>query len=366
MTVEVRGDRIRRIGPKVLLALGLGTLGGAAANALGLPLAWMIGAMLATAPAVIAGAPMTVPKQLRGGMVMILGVMLGSAFRPEILNHLQEWAISLSGLLFYVVIATAIVVWALTRIQRYDPVTAFFAGTPGGFNEMILAGARYGGDERVIALSHSLRVMLVVFSVPFGVGLLGDYDAVDRPAIGGGFSDLALIDAGLLLFCIIGAPIAKRLKVPAHQLVGPMIVSAAIHLMGLTEGYPPALLVGAAQIVVGSFIGCRFAGTDPRTLGPIAVGAVLVTCILMVLTVIFASVLAVVTGLPMVELLLAYAPGGLAEMSLVGLALGADAAFVSTHHIVRIMLVIIIAPPVFVLLSRRLGWKPSGEQNRGS
>ena len=53
--------------------------------------------------------------------------------------------------------------------------------------------------------------------------------------------------------------------------------------------------------------------------------------------------------------LLAFAPGGLAEMSLIALALGIDAAYVSSHHVVRIFMIIVAAPLVFRLLGGRRG-----------
>lgn len=346
-------DRLPPILPKALLALGLGTLGGAAANALGLPLAWMIGAMTATGVAALGGAPVAVPKKLRAGMVMILGVMLGSAFNPAIVDQLGPWAISLATMLVYVVVATTAVTVLLMRWKRYDPVTAYFTGTPGGFNEMVLVGGSLGGDDRVIALSHSLRIMLVVFTVPIWFQFIGAYDPGTRPPIGARFADLDPTDALLMLACLAGAPVARLVRIPAAQLVGPMLFSAAVHLAGWTDSYPPAVLVGAAQVVVGSFIGCRFVGTRIGTLLPIAGGAVLLTLVLMILCVLFAGGLHVATGLPFAELVLAFAPGGLKEMSLVALALGADAAFVSTHHIVRIVFVVILAPPAFIFLRRR-------------
>lgn len=47
----------------------------------------------------------------------------------------------------------------------------------------------------------------------------------------------------------------------------------------------------------------------------------------------------------------AFVPGGIAEVCLV--ALGQDVAFVSTHHVVRVVPVIMPAPPIFKLLRRR-------------
>jgi hypothetical protein len=61
------------------------------------------------------------------------------------------------------------------------------------------------------------------------------------------------------------------------------------------------------------------------------------------------------TGLPVVALMLAFAPGGLAEMSLIAIAIGADAAFVATHHVVRIFLIVVLAPLAFRFVKRGRG-----------
>ncbi len=50
---------------------------------------------------------------------------------------------------------------------------------------------------------------------------------------------------------------------------------------------------------------------------------------------------------------LAYSPGGLTEMSLLALAMGQDVAFVTTIHLVRILLVIGGAALLWRLLAGR-------------
>jgi membrane AbrB-like protein len=54
-----------------------------------------------------------------------------------------------------------------------------------------------------------------------------------------------------------------------------------------------------------------------------------------------------VVGYDRVTSYFAAAPGGLNEMTLAGARFGADAAFVATHHLVRIVLVVICAAPLF-------------------
>ena len=78
------------------------------------------------------------------------------------------------------------------------------------------------------------------------------------------------------------------------------------------------------------------------------------TILMLSVTLLFGAGLQAVTGMPLPLLVLAFVPGGLAEMSLVALALTDDPAFVATNHIVRIGLVVVFASWLFRLYRRRL------------
>ena len=331
------------------LALAIGTAGGALFDHFNLPLAWMIGAMLFTTAAAMAGVPVRIPKTLRNVMVMILGVMLGSGFTPAILGRLGEWSVSLSGLAVYMVVATVVGVQYLRRAAKLDPVTSYFTATPGGLNEMVMVGTQMGGDTRTMALAHALRVMLVVIVIPFAFQALGLYDPAKKGTLGPPLLSLSLKDVALLTACAVGYPVAKALRIPAAQIVGPMLLSAAIHLAGLTEGKPPGLLVAAAQVVIGASLGCRFTGLEVRRIGRDSLTAVGLTALMLGVTAAAAWVVDEATGLGLAALILAFAPGGLAEMTLVALALNIDVALVATHHMVRIILIVTLAPAAFLL-----------------
>ena len=46
------------------------------------------------------------------------------------------------------------------------------------------------------------------------------------------------------------------------------------------------------------------------------------------------------------------APGGLAEMSMVALGIGSDVAFVATHHVFRIGIIMLLAPMAFRVMAK--------------
>ena len=335
----------------VVLALALGTVGGAAFNSLRVPLAWMIGAMLITTAASMAGAGLHVPPRFRSFMIAVLGIMLGSSFTPDTVDRMFEWTGSLASLLVFVAAVIATLGLFLRRRAGFGPANAFFSSAPGGFSPMVLMGGAMGGDERTIALMHSVRLMLAVLIVPFWFRLFHGYQPGGTAALGR-IADITAADAAILTFCaVVGCWVALKVRLPAATLIGPMVLSAAAHLTGLTTAQPPGEVVAVAQVVIGASIGCRFVGVPvKRVVGTLWLGGI-TTLMMMSITLIFALILERVLGLPFEALLLAFAPGGLAEMSLVSLAMGIDTAFVSTHHLVRIVIVVMLAPIAFRLLT---------------
>lgn len=337
---------------RILLAAAIGTAGGATFAYFRLPLAWMLGAMAFTTVAALGGAPVAMPDKIRTTLIVILGVFLGGAFTPDIISRFGEWTVSLVALLFYVSIATLTVMLFLRKVMGYDRATAYFSAAPGGFGEMLMAGSEMGADTRKLALMHATRVLLVVFVLPFWFRMTGDYHPIDRalPWVTGAIHP---VDAVLLIGCaLFGALLGRRLKFPAATLTGPMLLSAIVHLLGWTESKPPGELVALAQIVLGTSVGCRFVGTRANEVARMMAVGVAITAILLGLTTLFSLLLAQVTDLPEAAIVLAFAPGGLAEMSLVALSLNIDTAYIAAHHVCRIAIVVAGARLGFAVLDR--------------
>jgi membrane AbrB-like protein len=131
-----------------------------------------------------------------------------------------------------------------------------------------------------------------------------------------------------------------------------MVLSAIVHAAGITHSQPPVWLVAAAQVIVGAMVGSRFDGAPVRLVAKALLLAIVATAVLLVLAAIFGEAVETTLGIPFSAALLAFSPGGLAEMSLIALSLEVDAAYVSSHHIVRIFMIVLAAPFVFRLLSR--------------
>ncbi|SDX14715.1 AbrB family transcriptional regulator [Roseicitreum antarcticum] len=357
------GGRLARIA----LALTLGACGGVVFNWLGMPLPWMLGALVFNTIAAIAGAPVRAPTAARNYVVVVIGVMLGSGFTSDILAHVGGWVLSLMFLTAYMFIAGLLVVPYYIRLGKFDTASAYFSGMPGGLNEMISIGGDMGGDERKIALAHASRILITVSLLALWFRFIAGLEVGDRNAIGVPFTVIPPVELLVLAGCgVLGFFIGPRLRLPAPMLVGPMLISAVAHIAGLSTTPPPQELVMLAQLVLGTIMGCRFIGSTARQIGHAILLSIGATIITLAVTLVFAIFFHQLFGQTTEQVLLAFAPGGLAEMSLIALAMGAEVDYVALHHIVRITIIVVMAPLVFRLLRPWLAQPPRPDPDQDS
>ena len=333
--------------------LAAGTAGGAVFAWFNLPLAWMLGAMVATTVASLGGARVHVPGPWRSIMLAIIGVMIGANFTPEIVEQARAWPLTIGCLVIYLAILIGILFIYFRRVVGLDAPTAYFSAAPGGLSEMVLTGGAMGGDDRTIALIHATRILLVVLLIPFWFRFMTGM-TTDLSAVGPSMGATSLGDLAVLAACAVVGVVAGRLvRLPAYRMAGPMLVSAVVHAAGLSESSPPAEIVAVAQVVVGSAVGARFTGVPVRRVFGLMAASVVSTAVMLGTAVAFALVLARATGFDWQSIFLVYAPGGTAEMSLIALSLGIEVAFVATHHVIRITLIVTVVPLLFARFRSR-------------
>lgn len=135
----------------LLLSLSVGAAGGVLFHITGLPLAWMLGPLVANLLVSAKGVKVEVPESLRSVFLAVMGMVLGSQVTPELAHRVLDWPISAVLLLTGVVASTA-VASAWYRRCGFDPVSAWFGASPGAMTAMIMLGDRCGGDPNGLRL----------------------------------------------------------------------------------------------------------------------------------------------------------------------------------------------------------------------
>ncbi|EPC02765.1 hypothetical protein L861_23415 [Litchfieldella anticariensis FP35 = DSM 16096] len=331
------------------LVLGIG--GGALAYWLHTPLPWLLGAMLATTLVSLTGVRLRPPSSSRKAVLVVIGVMLGSAFTPDLSGDLPLWGASLVIMLLATAVMMAFSVWFSRRVAGYSLDTAMYSGVPGGVSAVTLMAMDSNADLRVVGLTHAIRILILLIAIPPLLQLIGHVSLQS-----GGIS-LAqwlwlptLEDAAwLTAAAVAGVWLGNWLRLPNALLFGPALLSAALHLTGVTEAAIPPTIITLAQVIIGVSVGVRFAGTSLIDVGYNLMMAVVQTIALLLIAILAAWIVHALTGYSLAAALLAYMPGGAPELSLVALSLGIDPAFVTSHHLLRITVLILLMP---VLLSR--------------
>lgn len=348
-----------------LRTLLLSLLAGGLLTALGLPLGWMLGAMLATAWLGSRGAA-AVPEAVRPAGLMVLGLGLGQTFTAPVAAAVAASlpAILAGGMLS--LLAGLAVAPLYRRVARVDGRTAYYAAVPGGIVVMATLAQRAGASVPAVTVAQTIRMAVVVLVFPPMVALFAaggrdaGFSAVLPPFAWGG---AALLLAGGALAALAGA----RAGIANAAMLAPCLLAMALSGGGLLPSSIPRWMVDAAQVAMGASLGLRLTpqglGGGPRRLAVAGlVSALAVAALLGGL----GLALGLVSGLPPVAVLLGLAPGGMPEMAVTAKALDLAVPLVLGFHLVRTVLCNLLVGPIWrVAVAFGLGGQSPSDSRTG-
>ena len=327
----------------VVYAFTLAGFGVALFHLLELPLPWLLGPISLCLLGALAGVPMNGIKPLNDGMRTILGVAVGATLTPAVL---MSFAGMWPTLLLVPVMVALIGITGVPYFQRlcgYDFPTAYYGAMPGGLQDMILFGEQAGANVRTLSLIHATRVMVIVVTLPFILSGIWQADLSNPPGVAA--SEVPVTELIIMVVCAIGGwRIAKRIGMFGASILGPLILTAGVTLLGGLHYRPPAEAIWAAQFFIGMNIGANYAGITMTEVRRDLTASLGFCVLLILLTILFVEAVYMLDLAPGMEALLAFAPGGQAELTVLALIVGADMAFVVAHHVLRIFVVILGAP----------------------
>jgi membrane AbrB-like protein len=302
---------------------------------------------------------------LRNTGQWVIGAALGLYFTPQVgALVLNLWWAVLLGVLWALGQGYAFGTWLQWRhredLAHLSPLslraTTYFASAIGGASEMTLLSERAGARTDLVAAAHTLRLLMVVLSVPFAMqwaqthwGLHVDETLrmVNRTPQWPSLLWLALV-------CGAGAWLMLAMRRANPWFMGALLASMGVTLAGLQWSAIPQDLTDAAQLVIGVSLGVKFRKdfihTAPQWLVSVAFG----TLAMMLASGLLAWALSWVTDLHVATLALGTAPGGIAEMAITAKVLQLGVPVVTAFQVSRLVAVLLLVGPLFRLEEGRI------------
>jgi membrane AbrB-like protein len=337
------------------LAVAIAAVAGWSAVRLSLPLPWMIGPLFTFAALALSGLRLPLVPMAREVGHACIGTAVGLRFTPAVLAATVSLLPAMVAATAFV-IASGIVAAALFRpLAGVSGVTAYFSTAAGGMAEMAQLAADRGGDAPSVAVVHAMRMSGVVATVPFLVLALESGDAVApraAPPLGALWLVAVLVGAGVLWARFL----RRRARfIPNPWLVGPLVLAAVLGAAGVVSISLPPLLMNAAQMALGIYLGSEFRREALARLPRVSLAAVAIVAFMLMSAFGGALVLSAATGLDLSVAFLALAPGAVAEMVLTAQVMNLDAEMVTAFHILRIAVVSTAVVFLFRLYNRMRG-----------
>jgi membrane AbrB-like protein len=283
----------------------------------------------------------------------VVGVEVGLLLRPSTLTTIAaDWLpvvlITVATLALSLLAGVLLARWSVL-----DRRTAALGMISGGAAGITALSDDLGADSRLVAVLQYARLLLVVVLMPVAVVVLfGGRTAAAAPV-----APTAAWARDVVVVAALGAAgtwAGGQVRLPAASLLGPLLLAAPLAAAGV--GLPevvPAPLGAAAFALLGAQVGLRFTPGTLNTLRRAAPVALALVVALILASGALGVLLSALTGMSPLDGYLATTPGGLYVVLAVAAGSGADTTSVLAVQVLRLLVMLLAAPPLARMLERR-------------
>jgi uncharacterized protein len=314
-----------------------------------LPLPWTLGPLVFIGIAQVGLKQEIVwPVRIRDVSLAVLGYAMGRAFTPD--TGLRILAL-LPSLVVVTLISVALCLIGGVIFRRYTSLsltTVLFGSMPGGLTQMAaFCEDMEGADTASITLMQTVRVITVVFIVPFLAlhGIADEVNSVKSSVVTLGWEDIPtlILSTGIITLAIY---LSKYVKIPGKFILPPIIATAVMSLLGISLPALPPSIISIAQVCVGIRMGMSFDVDSLVNWKKTVIASFFSVLGVIILLFGVNLILVKVSSTSLLTAFIATAPGGMAEMGLTAMMVNADLPTVVAFQLFRLLFVYIIAIPV--------------------
>lgn len=334
-----------------LYTIMIGAVGAAIAYALNFPVFLLTGPAIVISLVGLAGVKLAITPLVRDIAFIFIGISIGAGVDAQAAAAFLRWPLAFVALAIMLLAALVLCRELLHRVFGFEQRSAVLAASPGHLSYIIGLSEDLKINVSQVAVVQSIRLLALTLCVPF-VAMAFGVDVTARMLPAG--QPLLARHAVILFALALGLGLVlKRFNMPAALLIAALIVSAIGHLSDASPGVLAPVITQACFVIMGTLIGTRFSRVPLAKLRQSLSAGLATTTLTVLLTLVAAIPAAHWLGMPVAHVLIAFAPGGLETMVVMGAVLGADPGFVAACHVGRLLLLTILVPAILARSGRQ-------------
>lgn len=358
---------------ELIITLIIGILGGTIALCLRMPAGAMVGSMLAVTVFSVITGDAFIPQNVKIFTQISAGAFVGAGIKRKDVLEMKLMIKPAILMITSMITLDLFMGYIMFKVTGLDLVTALFATAPAGIVDMSLISDDFGADTSKVAVLHLIRLVSVLVVFPPMMKFIADSfknknkNVLSEITGSANETNIAkTLDKALknkitlkeksinlsstAVLALIAGLIGYTLKVPAGAMVFSMAAVGTFNVIS-DKGFMPLNLRRLTQMFAGALIGSRVTYTDVIELKGILLPAFILLIGIIVINLFIGFLITRTSSLELITSLLASAPGGLSDMSLIAKDLGGDVPKIAILHLVRVVSVIGIFPVLIKLVT---------------
>ena len=317
-----------------------------------IPLAWMLGPMLAVSIAALKGIKVKMPKLALSSILIILGLHIGNYIDQNLISQMKDWLWTSAIMFIYILLSIFIVSKYLQKFSGYKNKTSIFSAAPGALGPLLILAEYEKSDLSQVATAHLIRLIIIITVFPFFVVNFSPTETIEIEKFN--YMDqnhlnlLILLSTSIILIFIF-----DKIGVPAALLAGTLVASGILQILQIASYKLPEQSIDFCLLILGASVGCRFADKSLNEVARNTFHSFIATTLLIILGIIAAICSSYFVDTNFLTLLLSFCPGGIYEVAVIAIAFNLDPNFVAFHHIIRLLMILFTVPIILKLIDKK-------------
>ena len=347
-----RENIVQLFSKKFLTVILISVPGAIVADFFNIPLAWMIGPMIATSLMALSGFQVLMPRIALSSILIILGLHIGNYIDQNLLSQMVNWIWTTVIMLLYIIVSILVVSKYLQKFSDYKEKTSIFSAAPGALGPLMILAEYEKSDLSQVATAHLIRLIIIITLFPFIIVSLYPAEALELEKfdyMSQNHWNLVLLIIASLFFIYF----FDKAKVPAVLLSGTLVASGILQIFDIASYKLPDASINFCLLILGASVGCRFANKTFKEVANNSLHGLVATILLVLLGLAAAFIATIFVDNNFLTLILSFCPGGIYEVAVIAIAFDLEPDFVAFHHIIRLLMILFVVPIILKLISKK-------------